>query len=124
MKKGGEGVPAANEHFPLLRASLLCFAFFQEGAFLQFGEGLAELLLRVHDNRTVPGDRLLQGLAGNEEEADAFVAGLHDDFIAAIEEDQGSIVGGGGRGGVQPAYRLRGDGEGLAGVATFATAGE
>src|SRR6266481_1279603 len=51
----------------LLRASLLCVAFFQEGAFLQFGGGLAELLLRVHDNRTVPGDRLFQGLAGNEQ---------------------------------------------------------
>src|SRR5260370_10117819 len=108
MKKGGEGVPAANEHFPLLRASLLCFAFFQEGAFLQFGEGLAELLLRVHDNRTVPGDRLFEGLAGNEEEADAFVAGLDHYFVAAIEEDERAIVGGGLRGGGQPPYRHSG----------------
>ncbi len=39
-------------------------------------------------------------------------------------KDERAIVGGGGRGGVQPAYGLRGDGEGLAGVAKFAGAGE
>src|SRR5713101_6478990 len=124
MKKGGEGVPAANEHFPLLRASLLCFAFFQEGAFLQFGEGLAELLLGVHDDGAVPGDGLFEGLAGDEEKADAFIAGLDDDFVAAIEEDERAIVGGGGRGGVQPSYRLGGYRQRLAGVAKFAGAGE
>ena len=36
---------------------------FQEGAFLQFREGLAKLLLGVHDNRAVPGYRLFERLA-------------------------------------------------------------
>ncbi len=78
----------------------------------------------VHDDGAVPGDRLFEGLAGDEEEADAFVAGLHDDFIAAIEEDERAIVGGGGRGGIEPAYRFGGNREGLAGVAKFAGARE
>src|SRR6267143_867330 len=53
-KRGGGGTyPRQTEHFPLLRAGLLRVAFFQEGAFLQFGEGFAELLLRVHDDGPV-----------------------------------------------------------------------
>src|SRR4029077_3520114 len=58
------------------------------------------------------------------QEADAFVAGLHDDFVAAIEEDEGAIIGSGGRGGVEPAHRLGGHRQGLAGVAEFAGACE
>src|SRR6266853_338517 len=36
---------------------------FQEFALLQFGEGLPQLLLRVHDDGAVPGNRLLQRLS-------------------------------------------------------------
>ena len=39
--------------------------------------------LRVHHDRPVPGDRLLDRLARDQQEADALVAGLHDDFVAA-----------------------------------------
>src|SRR5579859_500095 len=67
---------------------------------------------------------LLQRLAGDQEEADAFVAGLHYHFVAAIEEDQRAIVCGGGRSGVEPAYGFGGHGERLAGVAEFAGACE
>ena len=43
---------------------------------LQFGDGAADLVLRVHHDRAVPGDRLLDRLAGDQQEADAFVARL------------------------------------------------
>ena len=56
-----------------------------EGAVLQLAPGLAELLLGVHDDGAVPGDRLLDGFAGDEQEADAFWSGVDDDFVAAIE---------------------------------------
>src|ERR1700758_2716673 len=36
---------------------------FQEFALLQFGEGLPQLLLRIHDDGAVPGNRLLQRLS-------------------------------------------------------------
>src|ERR1700693_4292019 len=78
----------------LLGSCFLRPAFFQERALLQFRKGLAELLLRVHHDGAVPGNRLFEWFAGDEEEADAFVASLHDYFVAAIKEDQGAIVGG------------------------------
>ena len=70
---------------------------FQKRALIQFVEGLLELLLRVHHDGAVPGHRLFQRLAGDQQEADAVFAGLHGDFIAAIEEDQRAVVGFGGR---------------------------
>ena len=33
------------------------------------------------------------GLAGDEQEADAVFAGLHGDFVAAVEQDQRAVVG-------------------------------
>ena len=51
-------------------------------------------------------------------------AGLHDDFVAAIEEDEGAVVGFGRGRGVQPADAFGGDGERAGGVAEFAGAGE
>ena len=37
----------------------------------QLGDGLLQLVLGVHDDRPVPGDRLLDRLAGHQQEADA-----------------------------------------------------
>ncbi len=50
---------------------------FKNVPFFKLLERLAQLLLRVHDDGPVPGDRLLQRLAGDQQEADAVVAGLH-----------------------------------------------
>ncbi len=60
------------------------------------------MFLGVHDDGAVPGDGFGEGLAGDQQESDAVVAGLDGDFVALIEEDQRAVVGFGGRRGVQP----------------------
>src|SRR5450755_3785975 len=69
----------------------------QEFSALQFVEGLAQLLLRVHHNRAVPGYWLFQWLSGDEQEANPLISRLHRDLIAAIEEHERAIVGFGWR---------------------------
>ena len=59
----------------------------------QLGERLLQLGLSVHHDRAVPGDRLRDRLAGNQQETNAFVAGLHRDLVAAIEHNQRAIAG-------------------------------
>jgi hypothetical protein len=44
-------------------------AMLDEGARLQFVDGLSKLFLRVHHDRAVPGDRLLDRLARREQKA-------------------------------------------------------
>ena len=44
--------------------------------------------MRVHHDGAVPGHWFFDGLAGDEQEADAFVACLDSDFVAAVEEHQ------------------------------------
>ena len=77
-------------------------SFLQEGAFTQLSEGLLKLLLGIHDDRTVPGDRLFERFAGNQEEANAIFSGLHRNFVATIEKDEGAVVGLDGRRSVEP----------------------
>jgi hypothetical protein len=57
----------------------------QEGALFEVAEGIAKLILGVHHDRTIPGDGFLERLAGDKQETDAVVAGLHHEFVAAIE---------------------------------------
>src|SRR5580704_16162803 len=64
-----------------------------EGAVAQLGKGLLQLGFGVHHNRAIPGDRLLDRLAGDQEEADALLAGLHGDFVAAVEQHQRAVAG-------------------------------
>ena len=91
----------------------------QEGPLLKLVECLLELFLRVHDDRTVPGHGLLERLAGDEQESDALVPGLHRDLVAPVEEDQRAVVRllGGRR--VRPADRFGWHREGGGGVAEF-----
>src|SRR6185312_4892828 len=63
-----------------------------KSAVLQFGNGLAQLGLRVHDDRAVPGDRFLDRLARYQQEADAFFAGLHRDLVAGIEQHERAVA--------------------------------
>ena len=68
-------------------------------------------------------DRFFEGLAGDQEEADALVAGLDDHLVAAIgtrTSDRLSAVAEGGGGSRASSTDLRGHGEGLAGIAEFA----
>src|SRR5262245_56571670 len=58
----------------------------------QLARCLLQLGLRVHNDGPVPGDGFLKGLARHEQEAHAFLAGLHSDLVAAIEENKRTIA--------------------------------
>ena len=88
-------------------------------AALEFLESLLKLLLRVHDNWPVPGHGLLQGLAGNQQETNAVIAGLNHHLIAPVKQDQRAIVRFGGRIRVRPTHRLCRDSEWIGSVAEF-----
>ena len=45
-----------------------------------------QLVARVHDDGSVPGDRLLERAARDEQEADALLPGLHDHLVTAPEQ--------------------------------------
>ena len=79
-----------DEHFWIRHKtpSRSCLPLLDEGALLKLGDRLPELLLRVHDDRSVPRHRLFDRLAGHEQEPDALVAGLHRHFIAVVENDE------------------------------------
>src|SRR5215475_488001 len=53
-----------------------------EGAVVELGHRLLQLRLGVHHDRPIPGDRLLDGLARDEDKPDAVVAGLDRDLVA------------------------------------------
>src|SRR5580700_5854050 len=59
----------------------------------QLGKSLLQFGLRVHHDRPVPGDRLLDRLAGDEEKADALFAGLHRDLVATVEQNERAVAG-------------------------------
>src|SRR5437588_1356250 len=65
---------------------------FQECSFPQFLVRVLQLSLRVHHDWTVPRHRFLERFAGNQQEADAILAGLHCDFISAIKEDERPVI--------------------------------
>src|SRR5207253_7580475 len=74
----------------------------QERSLSQFGERFLQLLLRVHDDGSVPCHRFAERLAGNEQEANAILAGLYHNLIALIEEHERAILGKRGRRGIEP----------------------
>lgn len=59
-----------------------------ERAALQLCHSLSQFLLSVHDDRTVPRHRLLNGLARYQQKTDAFFASLYRNLVAAIEEHE------------------------------------
>src|SRR5215510_16525097 len=67
-------------------------AVLDERAVAQLGDRLLELGLRVHHDRAVPGDGFLDRLAGDEQEAHAFVAGLHGNLVATVEHDERPVA--------------------------------
>ena len=84
------------------RSRRLLVAGLDERARAHLGDGLPQLVFRVHHDRPVPRHRLFDRLARHEQEADAVFARLHGHFVAAIEQDERSIadvVGAGGGGG-------------------------
>ena len=80
--------------------------------------------LGVHYNWAVPRYWFLKWFAGDQQEADAVGACLHDDFVAAIEENERAVAGFFRRLDVEPAYRFGGHGERAGCVAEFSRACE
>src|SRR5262249_14158712 len=64
-----------------------------ERAVVQLAECLLQLGLRVHHDRSVPGDRLFDRLARYQQEADSFLAGLHRYLVAAVKYDERAVSG-------------------------------
>src|SRR5215467_7799858 len=64
-----------------------------EGAVVELGHRLLQLRLGVHHDRPIPGDRLLDGLARDEDKPDAVVAGLDRDLVVAVEQHQRAVAG-------------------------------
>src|ERR1043165_3548471 len=62
-----------------------------EAAGLIVEHGLADLAGRVHDERTVADDRLVERLAGDEQELGAFVR-RDRDLVAVAAEDDGVVL--------------------------------
>jgi len=58
----------------------------------QLSDRPLKLLLRIHHDRPIPCDRFLDRLARHQQEADALVAGLHHDLVAAVKEHQRVIA--------------------------------
>src|SRR5215469_12119047 len=73
---------------------------------LQLLKCLAELLLGVHDDGAVPGDRFLERLSRDQKETDALLTRLYNELIAAIKEDQRAVIRMCRRGGLGPANRF------------------
>src|SRR5271166_6082284 len=63
-----------------------------ERAAAQIAQRLADLSLRVHDDRPVPGDRLAQRPARDQKEAHALVARLDADLVAGAEDDERPVA--------------------------------
>src|SRR5713101_7586722 len=63
-------------------------AVLDERPVAQLGHGLLQFRIGVHHDRSVPGDRLLDRLARDQQEADAFLAGLDRHLVAAVEQHQ------------------------------------
>ena len=79
----------------------------QERPLLQFFERLLEFLLRVHHDRTIPSNGLLQWLPRDQEEPDSFLACLYLYFITSVEENKRAIVSLRRRRRIQPADSFR-----------------
>src|SRR5438552_16678178 len=64
---------------------------FDERAILELLDRLFDLLAFVHDDRTPPSDRLVQGSAGHQKEPRCRVAGLDADGVTFIEDDEVAV---------------------------------
>src|SRR5581483_6448490 len=86
----GAARPAAAEPAAPVRA--LRSAALDEGAVAQLAHRLLQLGLGVHDDGAVPGHRLLDRLTGDEQEANALLAGLDRHLLAAVEEHERAVA--------------------------------
>src|SRR6187551_1571281 len=90
-----------------------------EGPELQLAHRLPQFRLRVHHDRPVPRDWLLDGLTRNQQEPDPLIARLDDDLVSAVEEHERSIAKV-----ILAVFQLVADRARLGGVAERAAPGE
>ena len=60
---------------------------FEERPILQLAIGCLDLFLSVHNDGAMPGHRLLQRLAGDQQKPDAVLPGLHLNLVTRVEQD-------------------------------------
>ena len=65
---------------------------FDEGAVVQIAEGLTQLGLGIHHDRAMPGHRLFDRRAGNQQEAQTFGTGLNGDLFAGAKTHQRTVA--------------------------------
>ena len=63
-------------------------AVFEKSPGLKLAESLLELLPRIHHDRSVPGNRLPEGFAGDKQEPDSLFSSLNRHLITRIEQEQ------------------------------------
>src|SRR5262245_36773308 len=67
-------------------------ALLDERAVLKLEDRLPQLLLRVHHDRPVPGDRLLERLSRDQQEPDSLIPGLHHHLVTSIEQHERPVA--------------------------------
>src|ERR1700676_1203153 len=82
---------AARRRSCSVQAALAC-RLLKKCPFFQVLERLAKFLLRVHDDWTIPGNRLLQRLTGDQEESNPIVAGLYLQFVTAVKQHERAVI--------------------------------
>jgi hypothetical protein len=70
----------------LLEAIDNSFPGLQKRSFLQLLKGLPQLLLRIHDDWSLPRHRLFKRFTGDKQETNAVLAGLYDDLVTMIKQ--------------------------------------
>src|SRR5207244_4923551 len=90
---------------------------FKERPVLKFGECLLQLLLRIHHDGTVPGNRLLKRLSRNQQKANSIIPGLNRHFVAAVKQYERAVVRFDRRSRVQPLDSLGWHREWASGIA-------
>jgi hypothetical protein len=78
--------PEPDAWFPLYSDRLSAMP--NEASAIEFGDGLANLFLRIHHDRAVPRNRFFDRFTRDEQEPNAFRASLDGDLVAAIEQDE------------------------------------
>src|SRR5204862_2164956 len=61
-------------------------ALLDEGSVVEFCHGLTKLVLRVHDDRTIPGDWLFERFPRNQQKPNPLGPGLNADLVATVEQ--------------------------------------
>src|SRR5262249_57123409 len=76
---------------PLRNSFLAHFVFFQERPVFKFLESFLKFRLRIHNNRSVPRNGLIQRFSGNEKETDTVFTGADADLVSFAKNDESPV---------------------------------